>query len=499
MKIKKQRILSSILSLMLGTSCLSPMAAFAEEAQTLPAEDGSLRYWFEDLEKDKLSSLEITYVYDADDENIALQGAEFSIVKIADLKVKNGNAVYTPIENVEWINFEGAKKEDVDAYAERLAKRVLSKNSMDISGNLVDMTYDESKDIYSIEHPDMSLKVKTATVPPRTDSSSEADSSSKVEEDASSEEEDSSIASDDASVETEDTNEETKEEVEETTDESASSEDASSEDSSNTDSNVDSKTDSKAEDSKADETEPEVPAEWYTILDKKVTDDKGVCKFENLEPGLYLVLQTDRSGVSRTYYKCKPFIINAPFPVVDTDEFDKVGNPIGKWNYEVTAEPKSEAVREMPAWLDIQIGKVEWDNIKYYLKGAEITLYTSDGAVAKDQNGNDCVGVSDENGHVSFTVVYDPEISYYAKETKAPAGYEINENKFDIVAVYGENGEPIPDTLTIPIEIRDKKIIVPPSTGDLLDNKYVYIAVGSISAAIILIIFAVKKIKKNDD
>ena len=76
--------------------------------------------------------------------------------------------------------------------------------------------------------------------------------------------------------------------------------------------------------------------------------------------------------------------------------------------------------------------KVDQANNTKKLAGAELTLYTNDGKVAKDINGKDCVGVTDANGKVSWEVEYAKGM--YVKETKAPKGYKLNK-KFHEVKV----------------------------------------------------------------
>lgn len=118
-----------------------------------------------------------------------------------------------------------------------------------------------------------------------------------------------------------------------------------------------------------------------------------------------------------------------------------------------------------PHYLRVSIAKMDADNVKYYLSGAEITIYTGDGKVALDVNGNECVGLTDDNGHIEFEIRYVEGQTYYAKETKAPAGYNLNEDKFQIkpVDAKGYGKEEI-----IPISIFDRIIIIPPhpKTGD---------------------------------
>lgn len=115
--------------------------------------------------------------------------------------------------------------------------------------------------------------------------------------------------------------------------------------------------------------------------------------------------------------------------------------------------------------MNIKVAKADKDNIKYFIKGAEITIYNEDGTIAKDINGEKCVGITDENGNVSFKVVYREDNTYYAQETKAPNGYAINNEKFKITAT-GEKDTDHCDI--IKVTILDEAIVIPPKTGDIL-------------------------------
>ena len=118
--------------------------------------------------------------------------------------------------------------------------------------------------------------------------------------------------------------------------------------------------------------------------------------------------------------------------------------------------------------LHVKIAKADKDNVKYYLKGAEITIFNKDGSIAKDVNGKDCVGVTDENGLVEFTVPYVEDVnSYYAQETKAPNNYQLNSDKFEFK---NTNDKEDWDTDLVKINILDSTISIPPTpkTGDIV-------------------------------
>ena len=80
--------------------------------------------------------------------------------------------------------------------------------------------------------------------------------------------------------------------------------------------------------------------------------------------------------------------------------------------------------------------KVDANDQSKHLKGAEISLFDADGNVVKDINGNDCVGVTDGTGVITWQIEYNGDGSvdtgYYVKETGAPQGYRINKDNFAV-------------------------------------------------------------------
>lgn len=82
----------------------------------------------------------------------------------------------------------------------------------------------------------------------------------------------------------------------------------------------------------------------------------------------------------------------------------------------------------------VSVEKVDAQNPNKKLKGAEITLFTKDGKIAKDVHGKDCVALTDEKGMVVFEVEYNEDMGgYYAQETKAPVGYRMNHKHHKVV------------------------------------------------------------------
>lgn len=66
------------------------------------------------------------------------------------------------------------------------------------------------------------------------------------------------------------------------------------------------------------------------------TDNSGKCKFENIEPGLYIVKQKAQVGMAKDYEDFKSFIINIPFPQTEDTVYT------GEWQYDVESLPKTE-------------------------------------------------------------------------------------------------------------------------------------------------------------
>jgi len=118
-------------------------------------------------------------------------------------------------------------------------------------------------------------------------------------------------------------------------------------------------------------------------------------------------------------------------------------------------------------YVKVKIAKADKLRTYYMLKGAEITIYNADGTIAKDINGNDCVGVTDENGLVWFHLYQHTWDHYYAKETKAPKGYAICNDKFDIYAT-DDMSKDVDGAYQINVNVFDMWLLIPPKTGDNL-------------------------------
>lgn len=126
----------------------------------------------------------------------------------------------------------------------------------------------------------------------------------------------------------------------------------------------------------------------------------------------------------------------------------------------------------------VSVVKVDAADESKLLKGAEITLFKSDGTVAKDVNGKECVGITDGNGNIVFNVHY-LEDGYYVQETAAPTGYRINRNHYDVVLSedydFAENNP-------VKIVVNDEAV---PATGVAAPLGSAAIGLGSLAAAIL--------------
>ena len=138
--------------------------------------------------------------------------------------------------------------------------------------------------------------------------------------------------------------------------------------------------------------------------------------------------------------------------------------------------------------LEVSIVKADKDNTSKVLKGAEITVFNADGTIAKDKNGKDAVGVTDENGKVTFKLAYDQDNEMYVMETKAPEGYTLSTEKYPVK----RTGKDKLGVDQISITVLDDKV---PPTG-VQSNMLVYAGV-LIVAGIALSVVLLKKNKNK--
>ena len=149
--------------------------------------------------------------------------------------------------------------------------------------------------------------------------------------------------------------------------------------------------------------------------------------------------------------------------------------------------------QDAPKPLYVRIAKADADKVSYYLKGAEITIFKEDGSIAKTKDGKNAVGVTDANGIVTFILNFDQNTKYYARETKAPAGYSINTNKFEIVI---NDKYTFFETDLIKVSILDKIIFIPPiRTGTGMT--VLFAGCSAITALALLLLLLNKKGKQK--
>ena len=67
-----------------------------------------------------------------------------------------------------------------------------------------------------------------------------------------------------------------------------------------------------------------------------VTDENGMCKFDDLEQGMYLVRELSASGDAQKYQLFEPYMISVPLAVSDIRTGGKI------WQYDVLSEPKTK-------------------------------------------------------------------------------------------------------------------------------------------------------------
>ena len=156
----------------------------------------------------------------------------------------------------------------------------------------------------------------------------------------------------------------------------------------------------------------------YTfITEDKATDISGYVKGSNEESGdVWYILREDET----------PFgfekMVDQPFKVTGTNEEHQVivGVDTRKQYY-------------------VSAIKVDKQDEKKLLKGAELTLYTKDGKVAKEVSGKEAKGLTDGKGNITWCVEYngdgtkDTLSGYYVRETAAPKGYRLNKDNHDVV------------------------------------------------------------------
>lgn len=137
--------------------------------------------------------------------------------------------------------------------------------------------------------------------------------------------------------------------------------------------------------------------------------------------------------------------------------------------------------------LDVTIAKADAEKVDHYLQGAEITVFNQDGTVAKDKDGKDAVGVTDENGKVSFKLAYDQDNEMYVMETKAPEGYELSTEKYPVK----RTGKDKLGVDLISVSVLDNAIVIPPTGVE--SNPLLFVGLGFTALVGLGLLFVAKK------
>ena len=137
--------------------------------------------------------------------------------------------------------------------------------------------------------------------------------------------------------------------------------------------------------------------------------------------------------------------------------------------------------------LDVTIAKADAENVHHFLKGAEITVFNQDGTIAKDKDGKDAVGVTDENGKVLFKLAYDQDNEMYVMETKAPEGYELSTEKYPVK----RTGKDKLGVDLISISVLDNAIVIPPTGVE--SNPLLFVGLGFTALVGLGLLFVAKK------
>ena len=202
----------------------------------------------------------------------------------------------------------------------------------------------------------------------------------------------------------------------------------------------------------------------YTfITEDKATDISGYVKGSNEESGdVWYILREDET----------PFgfekMVDQPFKVTGTNEEQQVivGVDTRKQYY-------------------VSAIKVDKQNEKKLLKGAELTLYTKDGKVAKEVSGKEAKGLTDGKGNITWCVEYngdgtkDTLSGYYVRETAAPKGYRLNKDNHDVVLSEDYN---FANDNAVKIVVRDTLLPAIAKTGDF-SNPLLWTGIFAVAVA----------------
>lgn len=152
------------------------------------------------------------------------------------------------------------------------------------------------------------------------------------------------------------------------------------------------------------------------------TNDQGVVKFDNLEVGLYLVIETTLPQA--VTQKAEPFLVSIPMTRIGAGK-DETTNPNNEvWMYDVTVYPKN-SIAQGNVTLEKK-GVTGSDTAHAVgLDGVQFTLYRKSDTDGKYTAVTDCTDKVTANGQIQFSNLR--KGSYYIMETgyadNADAGY----------------------------------------------------------------------------
>ena len=152
------------------------------------------------------------------------------------------------------------------------------------------------------------------------------------------------------------------------------------------------------------------------------TNDQGVVKFDNLEVGLYLVMETTLPQA--VTQKAEPFLVSIPMTRIGAGK-DETTNPNNEvWMYDVTVYPKN-SIAQGNVTLEKK-GVTGSDTAHAVgLDGVKFTLYRKSDTDGTYTAVADCTDIETVEGQIQFSNLR--KGSYYIMETgyadKADAGY----------------------------------------------------------------------------
>lgn len=152
------------------------------------------------------------------------------------------------------------------------------------------------------------------------------------------------------------------------------------------------------------------------------TNDQGVVKFDNLEVGLYLVMETTLPQA--VTQKADPFLVSIPMTRIGAGK-DETTNPNNKvWMYDVTVYPKNSIAQGNVILEKKGVTGSDTANA-VSLNGVKFTLYRKSDTDGTYTAVDDCTDKVTANGQIQFSNLR--KGSYYIMETgyadNADAGY----------------------------------------------------------------------------